>query len=409
MRAVVIHHNLNTPGGEATVAIETIQCLHELGFDVELLTVQKPDLKRLTRAYGKRIQLDRIRAILPFKMDSFGIYQRLLTILSSLNLRGTDIVVNTSGSAMPYGIRRNNVPCILYLHFATSLLNSEWYRRSGNKYQNSLFWKAYFRPYRVMINAFTKRAIATSQMILTNSRFSREAIMRAYPGVDPCVLYPPVDIERFSSAYHSRCRESQVLIIARFSPEKQLEKAIKIAKILKDVKFTIIGSLTSANYPYFSSLKKMISDYGLQDKIRLIPNATNQELLAAMSASTVYLHTMNGEHFGISIVEAMAAGLVPVVPSFGGCSEIVPSEFQYITLEDASRCISRSIDTYDNEKRKLLYEIAGQFSSFRFRRMMQQYIEQACKLNNSTTVVAQGGNHHWRHAFQIQQESSRMV
>jgi hypothetical protein len=67
-----------------------------------------------------------------------------------------------------------------------------------------------------MINAFTKRAIATSQMTLTNSRFSREAIMRAYPGVDPCVLYPPVDIERFSYAYHSTCRESQVLIIARF-------------------------------------------------------------------------------------------------------------------------------------------------------------------------------------------------
>ncbi len=44
MRAVVIHHDLNTPGGEATAAIETIQCLHELGFDVELLTVQKPDL-----------------------------------------------------------------------------------------------------------------------------------------------------------------------------------------------------------------------------------------------------------------------------------------------------------------------------------------------------------------------------
>jgi hypothetical protein len=72
MRAVVIHHNLNTPGGKATVAIETIQCLHELGFDVELLTVQKPDLKRLTRVYGKRIQLDRIMAILPFKMDFFA-------------------------------------------------------------------------------------------------------------------------------------------------------------------------------------------------------------------------------------------------------------------------------------------------------------------------------------------------
>jgi glycosyltransferase involved in cell wall biosynthesis len=382
MRAVVIHHNLNTPGGEATVAIETMQCLSELGFDVELLTVQRPDLKRLTRAYGKEIRVDRIREILPFKMDFFGMYQRLLTILSSLNLGARDIIVNTNGSAMPYGTRRNNVRCILYLHFATSLLGSSCYcSLIGNKYQKSFFWKAYFRPYQAITNVFTKSAIATSQMTLTNSRFSREAIMKAYPGVDPCVLYPPIDIERFSPAYHSRCRTSQVLIIARFSPEKQLEKAIKIAKILKDLEFTIIGSLTPANRPYFTSLQKMISNYGLQKMVRLIPNATNQELIDEMSASTVYLHTMAGEHFGISIVEAMAAGLVPVVPTYGGCSEIVPSEFQYGTLEEAARHISKNIEGYDKEKRRLLYQTATQFSPFRFRKMMQQYIEQVCKIH----------------------------
>jgi hypothetical protein len=43
MRAVVIHHMLNAPGGETTVALETIQSLFELGYDVELVTVQKPN------------------------------------------------------------------------------------------------------------------------------------------------------------------------------------------------------------------------------------------------------------------------------------------------------------------------------------------------------------------------------
>jgi hypothetical protein len=42
--AVVVHHNLNTPGGEATVAIETIQLLNDLGYDVHLVTTQKPNI-----------------------------------------------------------------------------------------------------------------------------------------------------------------------------------------------------------------------------------------------------------------------------------------------------------------------------------------------------------------------------
>ena len=81
----------------------------------------------------------------------------------------------------------------------------------------------------------------------------------------------------------------------------------------------------TANHSYFKFLQNMIQDYGLTDRIKLIPNATKDEMMNAMSTSMVYLHTMNGEHFGISIVEAMAAGLIPVVPSYGGCSEIVPA------------------------------------------------------------------------------------
>jgi glycosyltransferase involved in cell wall biosynthesis len=86
---------------------------------------------------------------------------------------------------------------------------------------------------------------------------------------------------------------------------------------------------------------------------------------------------MYGEHFGISIVEAMAAGLVPIVPSYGGCSEIIPSGNQYSTVEEAAKCISKNIDESDEEKRKMLYDIARQFSSSLFRKNLQQYIKKA--------------------------------
>nr|MDQ3976174.1 hypothetical protein [Thermoproteota archaeon] len=74
-RAVVIHHTLNTLGGETTVAIETIQSLYELGYEVELVTVQPPDLDSITKSYGKKIHIAQIKSLLPFKLNYFGVYQ----------------------------------------------------------------------------------------------------------------------------------------------------------------------------------------------------------------------------------------------------------------------------------------------------------------------------------------------
>jgi alpha-1,2-mannosyltransferase len=378
-KAVVIHHTLNTLGGETTVAIETIESLYELGYEVEFVTVQPPDLNSISRAYGKKIHIGRIKSLLPFKLNYFGIYQKLLTMLSSsIDLKNSDIVINTHGDALPYRIS-GATPYLLYLHFPTFLMSSTT-SYASNKYRKSLFWRAYFKPYTLITQSLAMRAITGSSLILTNSAFSREAIREAFANVHPYVLYPPVDTERFSHAYSQtiNAREAKVLVVARFSPEKQIENAIKVAHLLgRNIKFHIVGSLTPANRPYFKMLQNLIESYGLTQIVTLTPNASNEELIDAMSKSMIYFHTMIGEHFGVSIVEAMAAGLIPVVPSYGGCSEIVPSEYQYHTLQEAAEHIAKYAKIADDQKRIQMHEIARQFSPDNFRRLMKQYIEQA--------------------------------
>jgi alpha-1,2-mannosyltransferase len=379
MKAVVLHHTLNSPGGESSFAIETMNSLSRLGYDIELVTVQKPNLELIAKKYGSIPPIKKIKFISPFSLNYFGIYQRLLTAIPSLNLQPSDIVINTNGNSLPFNLPPNNL-CILYIHFPAFLQTSPEY--NNNKYSQTLFWKAYFKPYQIVTHLLTKRALKRSNVIFTNSKFTRNAIKKVYPAFDPQVIYPPVDIERFSNCLRSKSRENQVLVISRFTPEKQLEKVIHIARILKDIQFIIIGNLLTANYSYFKFLQKMIQDYGLTDRIKLIPNATKDVMMNAMSTSMVYLHTMNGEHFGISIVEAMAAGLIPVVPSYGGCSEIVPAEYQYNGIKDASDCISKNIDQYDGKKRQFVYAIAKQFSTENFRKNLKYYIEQAYENSN---------------------------
>jgi glycosyltransferase involved in cell wall biosynthesis len=369
---------LNSLGGETTVAIETIESLYELGYEVELVTVQPPDLDNISKSYGKKIHAARIKSLLPFKLNYFGVYQRLLTMLSSIDFKDSDVVINTHGDALPYRIS-GNVPYLLYLHFPTFLMNSAG-GYGSNKYRKSFFWRAYFKPYSMITHSLAMRATTRSNLILTNSKFSREAIREAFADVHPYVLYPPVDTERFSPAYRQpiNAREAKVLVVSRFSPEKLIENAIKIAHILGGkIKFQIIGSLAPANRPYFKRLQQMIETYGLSQTVTLTPNASNEELIDSMSKSMIYLHTMIGEHFGVSIVEAMAAGLLPIVPAYGGCSEIVPTDHQYHTLEEAADYIAKNAKYAGEEKRLQMHEISRQFSPNNFRRAMRVYIKRA--------------------------------
>ncbi len=47
-------------------------------------------------------------------------------------------------------------------------------------------------------------------------------------------------------------------------------------------------------------------------------NAPYSELLGLLGEAVAGLHTMRDEHFGISVVEYMAAGAIPIAHNSGG-------------------------------------------------------------------------------------------
>ena len=99
-----------------------------------------------------------------------------------------------------------------------------------------------------------------------------------------------------------------------------------------------------------------------------------------MKKSKIFFHPREGEHFGMSIVEAMSAGLIPIVPAIGGQSEFVPGQYHYKSLDEAVQIVSSilldmSTEQLVKESNKMR-DIAKNFSETNYKRQFQSIVSQ---------------------------------
>ena len=95
---------------------------------------------------------------------------------------------------------------------------------------------------------------------------------------------------------------------------------------------------------------------------------------------------MIGEHFGIAVVEGMAAGLVPVVHKSGGAwNDIILRGrygFGFSSVDEAIRCIETGIKDYQRYRDQAIKR-AKMFSKERFKERFKMILEDL--INNSPT------------------------
>jgi glycosyltransferase involved in cell wall biosynthesis len=152
-------------------------------------------------------------------------------------------------------------------------------------------------------------------------------------------------------------RDDFVVVVSRIDSSKKIEHAVKFAKLLKENNIgkgmIIAGNLDPYNYDYYLYLKRMIVDEGLLDYVKFEIDASFDKLISILKKSKVYFHPRPGEHFGMSIVEAMSAGLIPIVSDIGGQTEFVPSKYPFHTLEQATVIASNAFDEPYSERIKI--------------------------------------------------------
>src|SRR5919198_1443265 len=402
MKANVIHGDFNPCGGAERLSLITMQALLEMGIDFDLTTLKSPNIPKLENSYGKNL-VSVMKSI--NKINVINIMEELRQQQQQQEEEeqeghhegyNYDITINTNGDAAPYyhpSFSKDNA--ITYCHFPSTKYHIEsenidylktdlGMTEGSNVFPDNKDYEGINNPKNCKTKLqFSKRKeyfeilkygywnLMRNSTVITNSEFSRKAIVNALGLDNIYILSPPIDIETFHNvalmANGDYERNDIILVISRIAPHKKIENAIKLAKILKDNNIgkgmKIVGNLYYYYYDYYSELKQMVLSLGLADYITFEINASLDKLLSIIRESRVYFHPMVGEHFGMAVVEAMAAGLIPVIPNEGGPTEFVPQEYQFNTIEQAAEIIKYVFNHLPEMERIKINDDINKFSN----------------------------------------------
>ena len=331
MRIVVVHPRMSVMGGGERVAIHSIKEALREGHEVYLAT-EEFDVDSFEDFFGVQGLFENVRLLTypPFRplIPEAVLYQRLAYHQLKLRKivskrRAFDLILNTAEVANQPS---SNIPAVEYCYFPDYFTHLESDGLSG-------FWKKYYWPAKV----FYHNRVSHIDRLLAVSNFTREFVKERW-GRESTTLYPPCPIELYDTLRAPK--EDLVITIGRMAPEKRMGTFLEIARRLPAVDFAIVGSIAAEKRSYYDSLRAMAPS---NVAFVIAPLRKVKDLLGK---AKVYLHSAHNEHFGITIVEAMAAGCVPVVNDTGGPREIVSDDvgYKWNNVNEAVRQVSNLIE-----------------------------------------------------------------
>ncbi len=161
--------------------------------------------------------------------------------------------------------------------------------------------------------AWERRALEHCDRIIAISENVRDRV-RTYYGRDADVLYPPVRI--------SRLRFQEIgdfwLSVSRLYPEKRIELQLEAFRQLPSEKLVIVGGYSKGDLT-----ERYVGTLNPPPNVTLLGEVSDAELVDLYARCRGFVTTAVDEDFGITPVEAMAAGKVVLATNEGGYRETV--------------------------------------------------------------------------------------
>ena len=187
---------------------------------------------------------------------------------------------------------------------------------------------------------------------------------------DSTVIYPPVEVDEIERATRNLAKENYFVMASRLVGAKGLEEASVLAKKL-DFELRIVGE--SHGFSDVENKLKKLSG----GNVKLLGRVDDLELYKILGKAKGFIALARDEDFGMTVVEAQAAGTPVIAFNGGGFKEsvidgvtgIFVNEISEKSLGDAVKKVGKT-----KWRREDLIKNAGKFSKERFVKEITSFV-----------------------------------
>lgn len=334
----VLHNTLDFQGGADAVCLAACEAL-QTDHEVTLFTVSETSPTDLADRFG--VGIENVRVRMPHGATTLASALSTAAPRIGPQLAFRSVVLHRffrpSADAFDLAVSTANefslpIPSVQYVHYpqfhlhrlpdaAPGRLNRLWSRLAGPD-----------RP-----------QLTHNVSLLSNSAWTASVVGEIYD-VRPSVLYPPVD--PISCGAWSD-RENGVVVVGRLAPDKRALDAIRVIDRLReqghDLHLHIVGSTPRAYREYVARVAGAANERPYVSVERDVPRDRLERLLCTHKYG---LNMKDEEHFGMSVAEYSAAGMVAFAPGSGGQQEVLGnrSDRLFDGLEEAVALIARAFE-----------------------------------------------------------------
>lgn len=176
----------------------------------------------------------------------------------------------------------------------------------------------------------------SSSLIVANSYYTRQEILRRYPVRSSKVQVLSPAGQRFSNLQPRLPRQSdgitRLLSVANIQPKKGQKFLVEAMRQLRRPECHLALAGTIKDPVYYDDLLVLISRYGLKGQIHLPGFLEGEALAAAYGAADIFVHPCLGEGYGMVVAEAMGWGLPVVASRVGGIPEVIGNELNALLV-----------------------------------------------------------------------------